>query len=134
MARNRSRRNQSGTMWLLPALKAGVLCTMLGGSAIGYVLQKNQLIELGRTITRREAELERLKWENKLHSQRLANSQLPQNIALRVREHKLGLMPPQPGQTIWLMEPEGSKSVIILNTDSKPGNTQSRTNQLRPRE
>jgi hypothetical protein len=134
MARNRSRRNQSGTMWLIPALKAGVLCTMLGGSAIGYVLQKNQLIELGRTITRREADLERLKSENKLHSQRLANSQLPQNIALRVREQKLGLMPPQPGQTIWLMEPEGSKSVIILNTDPKPGNTQSRTNQLRPRE
>jgi hypothetical protein len=129
MARNRSRRNQSGTMWLFPALKAGVLCTMLGGSAIGYVLQKNQLIELGRTITRREAALEKLKWENKLRSQQLASYLLPQNIAQRVRDQRLGLMPPQPGQTIWLVDPETSRSVVILNTDSRPGNTHSRTNR-----
>jgi hypothetical protein len=134
MARNRSRRNQSGTVWLIPALKAGVLCTMLGGSAIGYVLQKNQLHELGRTITRREAALERLKWENKLRGNQLANLQLPRNIADRVREQKLGLMPPQPWQTIWLAEPQAnSKSVVILNSDGTRTTTAS-TNQLRTKE
>jgi hypothetical protein len=75
MARNR--RNQSGAVWLIPALKAGVLCTLLGGSAVGYVLQKNLLHELGQGITRREAVLERLRWENKLRAQHLANLQQP---------------------------------------------------------
>ena len=78
MARNR--RNQSGAVWLIPALKAGVLCSMLGGSAVGYVLQKNVLHDLGQNITKREALLERLKWENKMRAQHLANLQLPIHI------------------------------------------------------
>jgi hypothetical protein len=78
---------------------------MLGGSAVGYVLQKNELHELGRAITRREAVLERLKWDNKMYAQHLANLQLPQNIADRARKQNLGLAQPQPGQTIWLPEP-----------------------------
>ena len=101
MARNR--RNQSGAVWLIPALKAGVLCSMLGGSAVGYVLQKNVLHDLGQNITKREALLERLKWENKMRAQHLANLQLPIHIEQRVREQKLPLGKPQ--QTIWLAEP-----------------------------
>src|SRR5258706_1911011 len=103
MARNR--RNQSGTVWLIPALKAGVLCTLLGGSAVGYVLQKNLLHELGQGITRREAVLERLRWENKLRAQHLANLEQPAYIEQRVRDQKLGLGLPQASQTIWLLEP-----------------------------
>jgi hypothetical protein len=119
MARNR--RHQSGAVWLIPALKAGVLCTMLGGSAVGYVLQKNELHDLGRSITKREAVLERLKWENKMKAQQLANLQLPRNIADRVRQQKLPLGAPQPGQTIWLVDPMGESmtrtgQVLLLNT------------------
>ena len=123
MARNRSRRNQSGTVWLIPALKAGVLCTMLGGSAVGYVLQKNELHQLGRTITKREAVLERLKWENKTRAQHLANLQLPRSIAERVRDQKMGLMLPLPGQTIWLAEPapDAGKAVVVLHSASVGG-------------
>src|SRR5438067_476986 len=101
MARNR--RNQSGAVWLIPALKAGVLCSMLGGSAVGYVLQKNVLHDLGQNITKREAMLERLKWENKMRADHLASLQLPIHIEQRVREQKLPLGKPQ--QTIWLAEP-----------------------------
>ena len=32
----------------MPAVKAALLCLLLGGSAIGYVYQKNQIIELGK--------------------------------------------------------------------------------------
>ena len=81
----RNRRNQSGAVWLIPALKAGVLCSMLGGSAVGSVLQKDLLHDLGQGITRREAVLERLKWENKMRAQHLANLQLPIHIEQRVR-------------------------------------------------
>src|SRR5256885_377414 len=115
----RNRRNQSGAVWLIPALKAGVLCSMLGGSAVGYVLQKNLLHELGQGITRREAVLERLRWENKMRAQHLANLQLPLHIERRVREQRLGLGKPQPGQTIWLAEPmsdqrTGTTSTVLI--------------------
>src|SRR5215212_2894657 len=95
---------------------------MLGGSAVGYVLQKSELHQLGRTITRREAVLDHLKWENKMRAQHLANLQLPRAIADRVREQKLGLMLPVPGQTIWLAEPgpDPAKAVVVLNAVS-PG-------------
>ena len=122
MARNR--RNQSGAVWLIPALKAGVLCSMLGGSAVGYVLQKNVLHDLGQNITKREALLERLKWENKMRAQHLANSQLPIHIEQRVREQKLPLGKAQ--QTIWLTEPvpeanaRTTPSVVVVEGGAKP--------------
>ena len=124
----RNRRNQSGAVWLIPALKAGLLCSLLGGSAVGYVLQKNLLHDLGRGITRREAVLERLKWESKIRAQHLADLQLPKNIAERVREQKLPLGRPQDGQTIWLSEPtppratNPSPSVLVVE-NSPPAAT-----------
>jgi len=123
MARNR--RNQSGAVWLIPALKAGVLCSMLGGSAVGYVLQKNLLHELGQGITRREALLERSRWENKLRAQHLANLQLPLHIERRVQEQRLGLGKPQQGQTIWLPEPmaeqrTGTTSSVLIVQSGVP--------------
>src|SRR5712691_10230246 len=66
MAKNR--KNQSGAVRFIPALKAIFLCMLIGGSAVGYVLQKNKLYDLGRQITRRELLLERLKWENNLRA------------------------------------------------------------------
>ena len=102
MARNR--KNQSGAVRFVPALKAILLCTLIGGSAVGYVLQKNRLYELGRQINRREVMLERLKWENHLRAAQLANLQIPQRLADRVKEQKLGLVPSQPGQWILLID------------------------------
>jgi hypothetical protein len=102
MARNR--KNQSGAVRFVPALKAILLCTLLGGSALGYVLQKNKLFELGRQINRREVMLERLKWENNLRAAQLANLQMPQRLIERVKEQKLGLIASQPAQCIYLYE------------------------------
>ncbi|MCI0745461.1 MAG: hypothetical protein L0Y58_08660 [Verrucomicrobia subdivision 3 bacterium] len=91
--------------WLGPALKASLICFLLGGSAVGYVLQKNKLHELGRQIARREMVLERLRWENKLRATQLANLQLPQRIEERVRRQNLGLAQAPSVQMIWLQEP-----------------------------
>ena len=104
MARN-NKRNQSGAVKLVPALKAFLLCLLLGGSAVGYVLQKNKIHELGRQIEVREKRLERLKWENKVRANQLAELQMPQRLLERAREQKLGLLPPLPGQMVWLIEP-----------------------------
>ena len=101
----RNRKNQSGAVRFVPALKAILLCMLIGGSALGYVLQKNKLYELGRQINRREILLERLKWENNLRAAQLANLQMPQRLIERVREQKLGLGPSAPAQCIYLPEP-----------------------------
>lgn len=101
----RNRKNNEARAALGPALKAGLICVLLGGSAVGYVLQKNKLHELGRQITRREGVLYKLQWENKLRATQLANLQLPRRIEERVNEQKLGLVRAPAVQVIWLLEP-----------------------------
>jgi hypothetical protein len=45
MAKNR--KNQSAAIRFGPALKALGLCLLIGGAAVGYVWQKNQIDQLG---------------------------------------------------------------------------------------
>jgi hypothetical protein len=99
----KNRKHNEVRAQLGPVLKAGVICLLLGGSAVGYVLQKNKLHELGRQIAKRESVLNALKAENKLRSVNLANLQLPRRIEERVKE--LGLVRTPPVQMIWLPEP-----------------------------
>ena len=100
-----NRRNQSGAVRFVPAVKAVLLCSMIGGFCVGYVLQKNKIFELGQQIGQRQQKLERLKKENQNLADRLSTLQLPQRLAERVRDLKLGLVPPQPSQVIWVAEP-----------------------------
>ena len=102
MARNR--KHQSGAVRFVPALKTFLLCLLLGGSAAGYVLQKNTIYELGKQIREKEGVLERLKWENRIRANQLADLQSPTKLADRVREKKLGLTMTQPWQVIWINE------------------------------
>ena len=55
MAKNR--KYQSAAIRFGPALKAFLLCLLIGGSGIGYVWQKNQIYELGQQIRKREMHL-----------------------------------------------------------------------------
>ncbi len=103
MANNR--RNQSGAVRFVPALKAVLLCTLIGGSCVGYVLQKNKIYELGQQIGARQIKLDRLRKENQILTDRYAAMLLPQRLAERVRDLKLGLVPPQRQQIVWISEP-----------------------------
>ena len=89
----------------MPALKAALLCSLIGGSCVGYVVQKNKIFELGQQIGARQQKLEKLKKENRALADRLASMQLPQRLAERVKDLKLGLVPPQPAQIIWIADP-----------------------------
>lgn len=103
MARNR--RNQSAAIRFGPALKALLLCLLIGGSGIGYVWQKGQLTDLGRQIKEREIRLGELRQMN----ERLKNGRemllLPRMLKLRIEELNLGLVPPEPTQVWRLTEP-----------------------------
>lgn len=92
-------------MRLVPALKAVLLCALLGGSAVGYAIQKNRIQVLGGEIAAKEQKLERLAQQNTYWASLLASHTLPQKIAERVKEQNLGLQPAHPAQVIWLAEP-----------------------------
>ena len=102
MARNR--KNQSAEIRFGPVLKVVLLCSLICGSAIGYVWQKNQIDRLGRQIAERETRLKQLKNDNKLLSDQIAFLNSPVMIDRRVKDLKLGLTPAQPLQVVRLVD------------------------------
>jgi len=106
MARNR--KHQSAAIRFGPALKAFLLCLLIGGSGVGYVWQKNQIYELGKQIHRREVRLAALQEQNKKLRDRLAVLRSPQPLEQLVRDLNLGLGQPQQAQIVCLAEPVAS--------------------------
>jgi hypothetical protein len=88
-----------------PALKAFLLCLLIGGSGIGYVWQKNQLFELGRHIKQREQRLIALEAQNEKLKNELGMMHSLSYLERQIKERNLGLGPPQPAQVRWLPEP-----------------------------
>ena len=111
------RRNQSGAVRFVPALKAVLLCALIGGFCVGYVMQKNKIFELGQQAGSRQARLDRLKKDNQDLGSTLANLQRPTHLARRVTDLKLGLGQPLPQQIIWINEPLASPP---RNTNAAP--------------
>lgn len=103
MARNR--KSQSAAVRFGPALKAVLLCLLIGGSGVGYVWQKEQLAKLGRQRKVRELKLSALEDQNEQLRKQLSNMRLPQYLEMRIKEARLGLGPPQVGQVVRLPEP-----------------------------
>src|SRR6185436_20115983 len=100
-----NRRNQSGAVRFVPALKAVLLCSIIGFFCVGYVWQKNKIYELGQQIGARQVKLERLKKDNQDLSSTLAPLQRPTPLAQRATDLKLGLAPPTQQQIVWIVEP-----------------------------
>ena len=103
MAKNK--RNQPAAVRFGPALKAALLCLLIGGSAVGYVWQKTQIYELGKQIRARETKLAELQDSNKKLRDQLAMLRSPAKLDQRVRELNLGLGQPLAGQVWRLTEP-----------------------------
>jgi len=105
MARNR--KYQSAAIRFAPALKAFLLCLVIGGSGVGYVWQKNQIHELGQQIKKRELRLAELRDQNEKLRKQHAMLRSPASLEARVRELNLGLVPPGPKQEVFtLTEPQ----------------------------
>ncbi len=103
MARNR--KSQSAAIRFGPALKAFLLCLLIGGSGVGYVWQKDQIVRLGQQMKLRELRLAQLQAENEKFQRQLAFMRTPQYLETRIQDLKLGLVRPQPGQIWQLTEP-----------------------------
>jgi hypothetical protein len=103
MARNR--KYQSAAIRFGSALKAFLLCLLIGGSGVGYVWQKDQIAQLGKQIKRRELYLAALAEKNVQLSKQLGAMRSPPYLEKRIQELGLGLVPPQPAQVWRLSEP-----------------------------
>ena len=103
MAKNR--KNQAAAIRFGPALKASFLCLLIGGSAVGYVWQKNEIYQLGQQIRQRETKLAQLQNDNKQLGDQLAILHSPVMLDQRAKELNLGLSPATPMQVVHLMEP-----------------------------
>jgi uncharacterized protein HemX len=107
MARNR--KYQSAAIRFGPAVKAFLLCVLIGGSGVGYVWQKGQIVELGQQIRRRELRLTEQQEQNEKLKKQLAMLHSPQFLETRIKELNLGLAVPQPSQ-VWRLNEPGSPS------------------------
>lgn len=92
MARNR--KAQSAANRFGPAVKAFLLCLFIGGSGVGYVWQKDQIVRLGRQRKSREIRLEQLDEQNEKLSRQLASLRSPQYLAAQIQRLNLGLSAP----------------------------------------
>ncbi len=103
MARNR--KYQSAAIRFGPALKAFLLCLLIGGSGVGYVWQKDQVSPLGQQIKKREAQLKGLVYQNEKLRKQLGEMRSPACLEKSIQRLGLGLGRPQPTQVWSLAEP-----------------------------
>ena len=116
MARNR--KYQSAANRFGPALKAFLLCLLIGGSGVGYVWQKDQISQLGRQIKKREVRLNELAQQNEKLRKQLGTMRSPRFLEMRIKELNLGLVRPEPAQVWRLPEPSAA------SPESRPASRQ----------
>ena len=82
----RNRKHQPAAVRFGPALKASLICLLIGGSGVGYVWQQNQLLELGRQKVEKEKRLTTLRAQNSQLERHLSELRSPKSLETRVRE------------------------------------------------
>jgi hypothetical protein len=113
MARNRKYR--SAAIRFGPALKAFLLCLVIGGLGVGYVWQKNQIYELGKQIKQREQRLMGLEQQGEKWKKQLATMRTVQSLEDSIKKLNLGLGQPQVGQVWHVVEPSRDGTGIKTN-------------------
>src|SRR6516225_3952274 len=101
---SRNRKSQSAAIRFGPALKAVVLCLLIGGSGVGYVWQQDQIARLGKQMKARENQLQQLQEANEAQRKTLEQMRTPAALQKKILEWNLGLLPAQPNQVLRLTE------------------------------
>ena len=102
MAKNR--KNQTAAVQFAPVLKVVLICSLICGSAVGYVWQKNEIYRLGQQIRQREARLAQLGRDNQRLGDQIAILHSPVMLDQRAKELNLGLVAAQPSQVVRLSD------------------------------
>ena len=109
-----NRKNQSAAVHFSAVLKVVLLCTLIGGSAIGYVWQKSEISRLAKQMVAKEKALDQLRRDNKLLAGQLVVLHSPVMIDRRAKELNLGLAPAQPAQKVVLLETPPASSAATV--------------------
>ena len=110
MARNR--KYQTTGARFAPALRAFLLCALIGGSGVGYVWQKSRIEGLSKQMKEREQRLGALKTSNEKLRRHLATEQLAPSLIAKINGLKLGLVPVTPNQVWRMTEPVPDQPVL----------------------
>ena len=102
MAKNR--KNQPVTSQFGLALKVVLACIVIGGAAVGFVWQKNEIYRLGQQIRLHETKLLQLQADNKRLGEQIMILHSPVMLDRRAKELNLGLAPASPFQVVHLVE------------------------------
>jgi hypothetical protein len=116
MARNR--KSQSAALRFGPALKAAVLCLLIGGTGVGYVWQKEQLVRLSEQKKQREIRLDKLRRNNDALCRQLSALNSVQSLEQHIKDFKLALVVPERTQVVYLPEPGLELPEIKMNTNT----------------
>ena len=100
MAKNR--KNQTAAIRFAPVLKVVLLCSLICGSAIGYVWQKGQIDRLGKLQLEREKSLDKIKRDNESLARQISILHSTVMLDRRAQELQLGLLPATPMQVVRL--------------------------------
>ena len=103
MARNR--KYQTTATRFAPALRAFLLCALIGGSGVGYVWQKSRIDGLSKQLKEREQKLGALETSNRKLRRQLDTEQLAPSLIAKINNLKLGLEPVKPNQVWRMTEP-----------------------------
>jgi cell division protein FtsL len=109
MAKNR--KHNPAAIRFGPAVKAVLLCLLIGGSGVGYVWQKNQILELNHQYKAQEKRLKELQSQNQRLNQQRAQLSSQEALEKKIVEFKLGLSLPPSSRVLTLPEPAPAAAV-----------------------
>ncbi|GEM_PF-2344346 len=118
----RSRHRLSGVA-LSPILKTLFVGGILLGGVLQLVYLKNKSMTLGREIARLEQQLAAIRQDNERLRKQILVLQTPAVIESRVRELKLGLLPPGPWQEVYVLSEPGPEEIEVTQPHGFVGQT-----------
>lgn len=98
------RKNQAAIGFGL-LIKVVLLISLIGGGALGYVWQKNQIDRLATQTRERENAIKKLRHDNEFLARQINDLHEPVKLMRRVNEMQLGLVSRLESQVVRLEEP-----------------------------
>ena len=103
-----SKRKNSAVIGFGLLIKVVLLISLIGGGALGYVWQKNQIDRLAAQKRDREIFVKKLQHDNDGLRRQISDLYEPVKLMRRVGEMQLGLVTRQESQVVRLEEPRES--------------------------
>jgi hypothetical protein len=110
------------TVRAVPVIQALLICLFVGGAAIGYVYQKNQLNRLNRAIEDLRDRRDRLVSQGEEYRRKVSELHAPDRIRAEVERLGLVLIEPDPRDLEFIeVGPEGDSDPSVTRATTGAG-------------